>query len=80
MEYFYLYVSIYFAGYLCFYVSTELQNFLHWMRSILFQGDAEYICRRMMRLELPGRRSRGRTERFMDVVTEDMELVGVKEE
>ena len=35
----------------------------------------------MMRLELPGRRPRGRSERrFLDVVKEDMKLVGVREE
>ena len=35
----------------------------------------------MMRSELPDKRVRGRPERrFMDVVTEDMKLVGVREE
>ena len=34
-----------------------------------------------MRLELPGRRSRGRPKRrFVDAVKEDMKLVGVREE
>ena len=34
-----------------------------------------------MRLELPGRRPRGRPEReFMDVVKEDTKLIGVREE
>ena len=43
--------------------------------------NCEYISRRMLRLELPGRRSRGRPKRrFMDVVREDMKLVGVREE
>ncbi|KAK2899617.1 hypothetical protein Q8A73_012746 [Channa argus] len=43
--------------------------------------NCEYIGRRMLRLELPGRRSRGRSKRrFMDVVREDMKLVGVSEE
>ena len=43
--------------------------------------DSEYVGRRMLRLELPGRRPRGRPRRrFMDVVKEDMKLVGVKEE
>ncbi|KAF3697499.1 hypothetical protein EXN66_Car013179 [Channa argus] len=43
--------------------------------------NCEYISRRMLRLELPGRRSRGRAKRrFMDVVREDMKLVGVREE
>ena len=41
--------------------------------------DSEYIGRRMMRLELPGRWPRGRTKRrFMDVVKEDMKLVAVR--
>ncbi|KAF7662280.1 hypothetical protein LDENG_00240050 [Lucifuga dentata] len=35
----------------------------------------------MLRLELPGRRPRGRSERrFMDAVKEDMKLVGLREE
>ncbi|KAK2896145.1 hypothetical protein Q8A73_015633 [Channa argus] len=43
--------------------------------------NCDYIGRRMLRLELPGRRSRGRPKRrFMDVVREDMKLVGVSEE
>ncbi|KAF7646447.1 hypothetical protein LDENG_00187620 [Lucifuga dentata] len=43
--------------------------------------DSEHIGRRMLRLELPGRRPRGRPKRrFMDVVKEDMKLVGVREE
>ncbi|KAF3694334.1 hypothetical protein EXN66_Car010010 [Channa argus] len=43
--------------------------------------DCEYIGRRMLRLELPVRRSRARPKRrFMDVVREDMKLVGVREE
>ena len=42
--------------------------------------ESEYIGR-MLRLELPGRRSRGRPKRrFMDVVREDMKLAGVREE
>ncbi|KAF7658937.1 hypothetical protein LDENG_00005840 [Lucifuga dentata] len=43
--------------------------------------DSEHIGRRMLRLELPGRRPRGRPKRrFMDVVKEDMKLVGMREE
>ncbi|KAI5621482.1 hypothetical protein C0J50_18891 [Silurus asotus] len=39
-----------------------------------------YISRRMLRMEPPGRRKRGRSRRrFMDVVREDMQVVGVKE-
>ena len=43
--------------------------------------DSECIGRRMMRLELSGSRPRGRPKRrFMNVVKEDMKLVGVREE
>ena len=39
------------------------------------------MYREMMRLELKGRRSRGRPKRrFMDVEKEDMKLAGVREE
>ncbi|KAI5093285.1 hypothetical protein C0J45_16423, partial [Silurus meridionalis] len=39
-----------------------------------------YIGRRMLRMESPGRRKRGRPRRrFMDVVREDMQVFGVKE-
>ncbi|KAI5090197.1 hypothetical protein C0J45_20332, partial [Silurus meridionalis] len=42
--------------------------------------DMDYIGRRMLRMEPPGRRKRGRPRRrFMDVVREDMQVVGVKE-
>ncbi|KAI5625322.1 hypothetical protein C0J50_15181 [Silurus asotus] len=42
--------------------------------------DMNYIGRRMLRMEPPGRRKRGRPRRrFMDVVREDMQVVGVKE-
>ncbi|KAI5107764.1 hypothetical protein C0J45_1358, partial [Silurus meridionalis] len=42
--------------------------------------DMIYIGRRMLRMEPPGRRKRGRPRRrFMDVVREDMQVVGVKE-
>ena len=40
-----------------------------------------YIGRRMLGMEIPGRRKRGRPKRrFMDVVREDMRVVGVTEE
>ena len=43
--------------------------------------DSEYIGRRMLSFELPGRRPRGRPKRrFIDVVKEDMKVVGVREE
>ncbi|PME06485.1 hypothetical protein A8A06_13560 [Escherichia coli] len=43
--------------------------------------DSGYIGQRMLKMELPGRRRRGRPQRrFMDVVKEDMQRVGVREE
>ena len=40
--------------------------------------DSEHIGRRMMKLELSGRRPRGRPKRrFMGVVKEDIKLDGV---
>ncbi|KAI5090669.1 hypothetical protein C0J45_19530, partial [Silurus meridionalis] len=42
--------------------------------------DMGYISRRMLRMEPPGRRKKGRPRRrFMDVVREDMRVVGLKE-
>ena len=35
--------------------------------------------RKMMEMELPGKRKRGRPKRFLDVVNEDMEEVDAKE-
>ncbi|MCY0699101.1 hypothetical protein OVX40_29055, partial [Klebsiella pneumoniae] len=50
------------------------------MREAAQRRDMSYIGRRMLRMELPGRRKRGRPERrFMDVVKEDMQVVGLKE-
>ena len=44
------------------------------------RGETGTIGRRMLSLELPGRRPRGRPKRrFMDVVKEDMKVVGVRE-
>ena len=43
--------------------------------------DDGYIGRRMLMMELPGKRKRGRPKRrFMDVVKEDMAKVEVTEE
>ncbi|XP_058258449.1 leukemia NUP98 fusion partner 1, partial [Hemibagrus wyckioides] len=43
--------------------------------------ESEYICRRMLDMELPGRRKRGRPKRrYMDGINEDMKLVGVSVE
>ncbi|KAI5619170.1 hypothetical protein C0J50_21201, partial [Silurus asotus] len=41
--------------------------------------DMSHISRRMLRMEQPGGRKRGRSRRrFMDVVREDMLVVGLK--
>ena len=43
--------------------------------------DSGDIGRRMLEMELPGRRPRGRPKRrFMDAVKEDMKVVGVRVE
>ena len=43
--------------------------------------DEEYIGRRMLTMELPGKRKRGRPKRrYMDAVREDMAVVGATEE
>ena len=42
--------------------------------------NAEYIGKGMLCLDLPGKRRRGRSKtRFMDVVREDMRVVGVSD-
>ena len=47
----------------------------------VLRKDYGYIGRRMLRMELPGKRKRGRPKRrFMDVVKEDMAEVEVTEE
>ena len=46
----------------------------------VMRRDQEYVGRKMMEIELPGKRRRGRPKnRFLDVVKEDMKEVGVKE-
>ena len=52
---------------------------LRWYGHIM-RRDQEYVERKMMEMELPGKRKRGRPKRrFLDVVKEDMEEVGAKE-
>ena len=50
---------------------------LRWYGHMMRRKE-EYIGKRMLRIELPGRRKRGRPKRrFMDVVKEDMRVAGV---
>ena len=52
---------------------------LRWHGHVM-RRDQEYVGRRMMEMELPGRRRRGRPRRrFLDMLKEDMEEVGAKE-
>ena len=52
---------------------------LRWYGHVM-RRDQEYVRRKMMEMELPGKRRRGRpNRRFLDVVKEDMGEVGAKE-
>ena len=54
---------------------------LRWYGDVM-RRDQEYVGRKMMEMELPGKRKRGRRpkRRFLDVVKKDMGEVGAKEE
>ena len=53
----------------------RLRRYGHVMRR-----DQEFVGRKMMEIEFPGKRRRGRPKRrFLDVVKEDMGKVGAKE-
>ena len=53
---------------------------LRWFGHV-HRREREYIGKRMLSLELPGRRPRGRPKRrYMDVVREDMKVAGLREE
>ena len=55
------------------------QGRLRWYGHVM-RRDQEHIGRKMMEIELPGKRRRGRPKRrFLDVVKEDMGEVGAKE-
>ena len=42
--------------------------------------DQEYVGRKMMEMELPGKRKRGRPKRrFLDIMKEDIGKIGAKE-
>ena len=52
---------------------------LRWYGQVM-RRDQEYVGRKMMKIELPEKRKRGKPERrFLDVVKEDMGEVGAKE-
>ena len=52
---------------------------LHWYGHVKRRED--YVGKRMMEMPVPGRRKRGRPRsRLMDLVREDMERVGAREE
>ena len=52
---------------------------LRWYGHVM-RRDQEYVGRKMIEMELPGKRKRGRPKRrFLDVVKEDMGKVGVRE-
>ena len=52
---------------------------LRWYEHVT-RRDQEYVGRKVMKLELPGKRKRGRPKRrFLDGVKEDMREVGAKE-
>ena len=55
------------------------EGMLRWYRHGM-RRDQDYVGRKMMEMELPGKRKRGRPKRrFLDVVKEDMGEVGAKE-
>ena len=52
---------------------------LKWYEQVM-KRDQEYVGRKMMEMELLGKRKRGRPKRrFLDILKEDMGEVGAKE-
>ena len=53
---------------------------LRWFRHVK-RSEEEYIGRKVLSMELPGRRGRGRPKRrFMDAIIEDLDVVKIREE
>ena len=50
---------------------------LRWYGHVM-RRDKEYVGRKMLEMELPGKRKRGRPKRFLNLVKEDMREVGAK--
>ena len=51
-----------------------------WWYGHVMRRDQEYVGRKIMKLELPRKRKKGKPKRrFLDVVKKDMEEVGAKE-
>ena len=73
---------------MCFIIVDHTKNklchrcrggWLRWYGHVM-RRDQEYVGRKMMEMELPGKRRRGRPKRrFLDVMKEDMGEVGAKE-
>ena len=52
---------------------------LRWYRHVM-RRDQDYVGRKLIEMELPGKRKRGRPKRrFLDAVKEDMGEIGAKE-
>ena len=59
-------------------LGMKMEGRLGWYGHVM-RRDQEYVGRKMMEMELPGKRRRGRPKRrFLDLVKEDMGKVGVK--
>ena len=61
--------------------TAHVRRFGDKAREARLRRDEEYVGRKMLEMDLPGRRRRGRPKRrFMDAVKEDMQMMGAVEE